>query len=201
MDLVAVAMLANLSVDVKKLNENLLLLAPELPLIDLSSATEDHLLQPYCIALINFSDTTTVPLRIATPADSYYELHIIPSDTGGTSGATDSPIFLYPNNTTYTDAFWVAEYWRNSSGFSHAYTNISAFKIGQAFSAVVAWITNRTQYKNVRAFTDVYGISTGWATIRVMSTDWRDTTTPWTSLGTVIFPQNSSGTIIVFRLR
>ena len=201
MDPIAVAMLANLSVDVKRINENLLLLAPELPLIDLSSATEDYLLQPYCIAIINFSNTTTVPLHIATPADSYYELHIIPSNTGGTSGATDSPIYLYPNNTTYTNAFWVAEYWRNSSGFSSAYTNISAFKVGQAFSAIVAWITSRTQYKNVRAITDVYGISTGWATIRPMSTDWRDTTTPWTSLGTIVFPQNSSGTIITFRLR
>jgi hypothetical protein len=201
MDPIAVAMLANLSVDVKRINENLLLLAPELPLIDLSSATEDYLLQPYCIAIINFSNTTTVPLHIATPADSYYELHIIPSNTGGTSGATDSPIYLLPNNTTYTNAFWVAEYWRNSNSHASAYTDISAFKIGQAFSAIVAWITNRTQYKNVRAITDVYGISTGWATIRPMSTDWRDTTTPWTSLGTIVFPQNSSGTIIIFRLR
>jgi len=199
MDPVALAMLANLSVDVKRLNENVLQL--NFPTVDLSSATTDYLLQPYFAAVITFSGVTEVPLHIATPADSYYELHIIPSNTGGTSGATDAPIYLLPNNTTYTNAFWVAEYWRNSSGFSHAYTNISAFKIGQAFSAVTAWITNRTQYKNVRAVTDVYGISTGWPTLRPMSTDWRDTTTPWTSLGTITFPQNSSGTILVFRLR
>jgi len=199
MDPVAVAMLANLSVDLKKLNENVTQL--NFPTIDLSSATTDYLLQPYFTAVINFSNATEVPLHIATPSDSYYELHIIPSNTGGTSGATGSPIYLLPNNTTYTNAFWVAEYWRNSDGLASAYTNISAFKIGQAFSAIVAWITNRTQYKNVRAITDVYGISTGWATIRPMSTDWRDTTTPWTSLGTIVFPQNSSGTIIIFRLR
>ena len=199
MDPVAVAMLANLSVDLKKLNENVTQL--NFPTIDLSSATTDYLLQPYFTAVINFSNATEVPLHIATPSDSYYELHIIPSNTGGTSGATDSPIYLYPNNTTYTNAFWVAEYWRNSNGLASAYTNISAFKVGQAFSAIVAWITNRTQYKNVRAITDVYGISTGWATIRPMSTDWHDTSTSWTSLGTIVFPQNSSGTIIVFRLR
>jgi hypothetical protein len=199
MDPIAVAMLANLSVDVKKLNENVLQL--NFPTVDLSSTTTDYLLQPYTAAVINFSDVNNVPLHIATPADSYYELHIIPSNTGGTSGATDSPIYLLPNNTTYTNAFWVAEYWRNSNGLASAYTNISAFKFGQAFSAIVAWITNRTQYKNVRAITNVYGISTGWATIRPMSTDWRDTTTSWTSLGTIVFPQNSSGTIIVFRLR
>jgi hypothetical protein len=199
MDPIAVAMLANLSVDVKKLNENVLQL--NFPTVDLSSTTTDYLLQPYIAAVINFSDVNNVPLHIATPADSYYELHIIPSNTGGTSGATDSPIYLLPNNTTYTNAFWVAEYWRNSSGLSSDYTNISAFKVGQAFSAIVAWITNRTQYKNVRAITDVYGISTGWPTIRPMSTDWRDTTTSWTSLGTIVFPQNSSGTIIIFRLR
>jgi hypothetical protein len=199
MDPVTVAMLANLSVDLKKLNENVTQL--NFPTIDLSSATTDYLLQPYFTAVVNFSNAAEVPLHISTPADSYYELHIIPSNTGGTSGATDSPIYLLPNNTTYTNAFWAAEYWRNSNGLASAYTNISAFKVGQAFSAIVAWITNRTQYKNVRAITDVYGISTGWPTIRLMSTDWHDTTTPWTSLGTIVFPQNSSGTIIVFRLR
>lgn len=201
MDPVAVAMLANLSVDVKRLNENLLLLAPELPLIDLSSATEDYLLQPHCIAIINFSNTSTVPLHIATPADSYYELHIIPSNTGGTSGARDTRAFLYPNNTTYENAFRLTQYWRSSAVFSHSSDTTYAFRIAHAFSAVVAWITNRTQYKNTRSIVDVYGTSTGWPAINVFCTDWRDTTTPWTSLGTIVFPQNSSGTIIVFRLR
>ena len=199
MDPIAVAMLANLSVDVKKLNENVLQL--NFPTVDLSSTTTDYLLQPYIAAVINFSDVNNVPLHIATPADSYYELHIIPSNTGGTSGATNGEIYLLPNNTTYTNAFWVAEYWRESGGFSHDYKCISAFKTGFAFSAVTAWITNRTQYKNIRTIVDIYGIPGSWPIIGVASTDWRDTTTPWTSLGTIVFPQNSSGTIIVFRLR
>jgi hypothetical protein len=168
--------------------------------IDLSNATEDYLLPPFSTAVINFSNKNSVPIHITTPADSYYELHIIPSNTGGTSGATDWEIYLLPNNTTYANAFWVAEYWRNSNDFLHNYKCISAIKVGYSFSAVTAWITNRTQYKNVRTIVDVYGLSNCWPLIGASSTDWRDTITQWTSLGTIIFPQITSGTIIIHRL-
>ena len=53
-------------------------------MVNLTNATQDYELQPYEIAYISFSNATTVPLRIATPNNSYYELHLIPSDTGRT---------------------------------------------------------------------------------------------------------------------
>jgi hypothetical protein len=177
-----------------------LLTALDLTLIDLSSATEDYLLQPGYTAIINFSNTTTVPLHIATPADSYYELHIIPSNTGGINIVPDSRVFLYPNNQAYTNAFRLVQIWRNINVFSNSSDNAPGFRIAQAFSAASAWIINRTQYKNVRTIFNVYGTSTGWPALVLTSTDWRNTTTPWTSLGSVVFPQNASGTIIVRRL-
>lgn len=46
----------------------------------------------------------------------------------------------------------------------------------------------------------IIGASYSYPDLNIFSTDWRDTTTPWTSLGTIVFPQPSSGYIIVRRL-
>jgi len=169
--------------------------------VNLTGATTDYELQVGQIAYISFTNVTQVPLHITTPNNSYYELHVIPSNTGGTSGGTDDNVYLYPNNTTYSDAFYSAEIWRIASGQSSSYPQNSAFVIGRAFSAITAWITNRTQYKNVRALLDYYGISNTYPAVRAISSDWRDTTTEWTSLGTIVFPQSTSGEILVFRAR
>ena len=169
--------------------------------VNLTGATTDYELQVGQIAYISFTDATQVPLHIATPNNSYYELHVIPSNTGGTSGGTDGNVFLYPNNTTYSGAFYTARLTRDGSGFAHDCPQSSAFIIGRAFSAITAWITNRTQYKNVRALIDYYGISNSYPGLRAMSSDWCDTTTEWTSLGTIVFPQSTSGEILVFRAR
>jgi len=169
--------------------------------VNLTGATTDFELQVGQIAYISFTDATQVPLHIATPNNSYYELHVIPSNTGGTSGGQSAPIYLYPNNTTYSGAFYYAEVCRNANGLSSVYDQHSAFRIGWAFSCITAWITNRTQYKNVRGVYDVYGRSADYPSLIAFSTDWRDTTTPWTSLGTIVFPQSTSGEILVFRAR
>ena len=169
--------------------------------VNLTGATADYELQVGQIAYISFTNVTQVPLHIATPNNSYYELHVIPSNTGGTSGGTAGVVFLYPNNTTYSNSFYCAEIWQNSNGLGSGYTQFSAFKIGFAISCITAWVTNRTQYKNVRCLTDNYGISTDWPVVATLSTDWRDTSTAWTSLGTIVFPQSTSGEILVFRAR
>jgi len=199
-DIFSILALANTDGDLRRLLWILdVLEAPVV--IDLSNAQQDYELQLHEVAYISFSDVTQVPLHIATPNDSYYELHVIPSNTGGTSGGTDGNVFLYPNNTTYSGAFYSAEIWRIASGQSSSYLQNSAFVIGRAFSAITAWITNRTQYKNVRSVLDYYGISNTYPAIRAISSDWRDTTTAWTSLGTIVFPQSTSGEILVFRAR
>ena len=171
--------------------------------INLTNATEDYFLKVGEEAYISFSNVTQVPLHIATQDGTYYEMHIIPSNTGGHSGGQGAPIYLYPNNTTYSGAFYYAEFYRSSSRLSTFYVQYSAFRIGWAFTCITAWITNRTQYKNVHAIYDMYGYSTGtnYPLLTVLSTDWRDTTTPWTSLGTIEFPQSSSGEILVRRLK
>jgi len=169
--------------------------------IDLTNATEDYFLKVGEEAYISFSNVTQVPLHIATQDGTYYEMHIIPSNTGGTSGGTLGAVYLYPNNTTYSDAFYYAQFFRSLYGFYSHHELYSAYRIGFLISCITAWVTNRTQYKNVRGIYDIYGVSFDYPTSHAFSTDWRDTTTAWTSLGTVVFPQSTSGEILVRRLR
>jgi len=167
--------------------------------VDLTNATSDYELQVGEEAYISFSNATSVPLRIATQSGTYYECHLICSNAYTISG-TSNPIFLNPNNTTYTNAFIYAEMVRSSSGFGSGYFTYSAFRCGWAFSNSTFFITNFTQYKNVKGLKDLYGISEGCPLIVAFSTDWRDATTAWTSLGTITFPQATSGYILVRRL-
>jgi len=169
--------------------------------IDLTNATEDYFLKVGEEAYISFSNVTQVPLHIATQDGTYYEMHIIPANTGGTNGGTYAPIYLYPNNTTYSNAFYYTEVIRNYNAMSSFYVQYSAFRIEYSFSCGTAWITNRTQYKNVHGIYDTYGLGETYPALAVFSADWCNTTTEWTSLGTVVFPQSTSGEILVRRLK
>jgi hypothetical protein len=168
--------------------------------VDLTGATSDYMLRVGEEAIINFTNATSVPLRIATQSGTYYECHLVCSNTGGTTGGTSAPIFLNPNNTTYTNAFVHAEIFRHSPGLGSNYNTHSAFRCGWTFTNSTFYITNYTQYKNLRGFYDIYGVSSNFPSITIFSTDWQNTTTQWTSLGTITFPQSTSGYILVRRL-
>jgi len=140
-------------------------------------------------------------LRIATQSGTYYECHLVCSNTGGTSGSSAGGVFLNPNNTTYSNAFVFSTVYKDSnSSVSSDYVTHSAFRCGWAFANTTFYITNYTQYKNLRGFYDSYGTSPTFPATLIFSTDWRDTTTQWTSLGTITFPQSTSGYILVRRL-
>lgn len=168
--------------------------------VDLSNATSDYNLDVNQEAIINFSKATSVALHIATQSGTYYEMHLICSNTGGTSGGSTNPAYLNPNNTTYSNGFLYMEQVVNRSGGSSNKATYSAFRVGWGFPNATIFITNYTQYKNVRGFYDINGTSNEFPTIDIFSTDWQDTSTAWTSLGTVSFPQSSSGYILVRRL-
>ena len=125
---------------------------------------------------------------------------LVCSNTGGTSGGGNAPVYLNTNNTTYSDSFVYAEAIRSSGEGRLNYTTYSAFRCGWSFTSSFFYITNFVQYKNVKGIYDIYGLSYDYPSVSVFSTDWRDTTTPWTSLGTITFPQSTSGYIIVRRL-
>ncbi len=168
--------------------------------VNLTDAISDYMLQVGEEAIINFTNAASVPLNIATQSETYYEVHLICSNAGGSSGANASGVFLNPNNTTYTNAFTEVLYFRHTSSSGNGSNTHSAFRCGLGFTNGTYYITNFTQYKNVRGFYNVYGIATGNPYVVIFSSDWRNTTLAWTSLGTFTFPQSTSGYIIVKRL-
>lgn len=168
--------------------------------VDLTNASSDYNLQVGEEAIINFNNATSVPLHIATQSGTYYETHLICNNTGGTSGASSNPVFLNPNNTTYSNAFTYEEYYRNSGGSGSNSITYSALRIGWSYTNNTCYITNYTQYKNARGICDLYGVSNSYPALVIFSVDWNDTSTAWASLGTITFPQSSSGYILVRRL-
>jgi hypothetical protein len=169
--------------------------------VDLTNTTSDYMLQVGEEAYISFSNTTSVPLRIATQSGTYYECHLVCSNPGGTSGGVNADVYLNPNNTTYSGSFGYSEVFQIASRLGGSYaTTLSAFRCGRAVASSVFYITNFTQYKNVKGIYDIYRISNTYPSVTTFSADWRDTTTPWNSIGTITFPQLTSGYVLVRRL-
>jgi hypothetical protein len=169
--------------------------------VNLTGATSDYELQVGEEAYIEFSNATTVLLRIATSSGTLYEVDLVSSNTGGTSGANDWPVFLNPNNTIYSNAFMYSQIYVRSEGLGYNYINYSGFRIGHAFSQVRCVIMNFTQIKSIIGHYNSWGVTTSYPWLFTFVTNWRDTTTPWTSLGTIVFPQPTSGYILIRRLR
>jgi len=164
--------------------------------VNLSSATSDYSLSVGQVAYISFTNTTSVPLHIATTNGTYYELNLV---YNGTSGS-NTPVYLNPNNTTYSNAFTYFQYWVGtpaSPGYN--VTTISAFWIGESNQGAQSiFISNFTTLKTIRDFEIDEG--SGFYYMRVSANLWNDTTTSWTSLGTVTFPQATTGYVLVRRL-
>lgn len=160
---------------------------------------QDYPLQVGEVAKISFSNVTSQPLRIAIPNDSEYNMWIMPN-VGSTSGGTSNTVSLYPNNTTYANAFGFACYFLNSSGNGTDYVTYSAFRLGWRWGHGFCVIRAKLEVKSILGIFDVYGGGVGYPDLQVFCTDWRNNTTAWTSLGTIVWPQTTSGYVLVQRI-
>jgi hypothetical protein len=173
--------------------------------VDLTGATSDYFLQVGEEAIINFTNTTSVPLRIATQSGTLYNLYIYLSSPSFAQGnGIVGSAFLSPNNINYTDAFYKSGALWDSSGNGAAYGGvISAFElIGNCYPAnCFSIIYNELKHKSTTSISVHAGVSsTNYARWQHVNCVWNDYTTQWTSLGTITFPTSSSGYILVRRL-
>lgn len=172
------------------------------PIAYYAANEQDYELKVGEVAKITFDVTASpyqVPLRIKTMDGTYYEFHLIPGNTGGTSGASGNN-YLLPNNTTYTNKFVTAAMYRDNINHSSWYATVSAFSINSYFAFNIFYVTNRTVYKGIISFVNEYGTGNTYPDIVCSGQNWRDTTTEWTSLGTVQFGCAQKGTILIRRL-
>jgi len=165
--------------------------------VDLTGATSDYNLQVGEESYISFSNTTSVPLRVGiASATSLFLLFVyitvrVSSNVG--------PAKLAPNNTLVSSAFTRAEWELNSDGASGSATGST-----DAFELCLWEPSNIFAFCNIasRVVNFIYGrtMTDNKSRLGIGTSVWTNTTTAWTSLGTIIFAQNLSGYILVRRL-
>jgi hypothetical protein len=163
--------------------------------VNLTSATSDYFLSVGQVAYISFTNTSSVPLHIATTNGTYYEMNVVCNNTTGNNGF----VYLNPNNTSYNNAFSYVEYWIYQNGANIVRSTLSAFCIGSDTPVSTVFLSNYTTFKNSRELQ--VEMATSYANVlRIGGCVWLDATTSWTSLGTIIFPTANSGYVLVRRL-
>lgn len=166
--------------------------------IDLTTATTDYQLSVGETATITYTSATSVPLHVAT-AEGVYEIEIFGSNTNySTTGGQG----LQPNNQSISNGVTrTIETQLTSTAFNHYYsTNSTALPIAVHICnyAKATVITKTTQKIAISSCIASYAAVEDYKYDRVCM--WTDTTTVWSSLGTINFIIPQSGTILIRRI-
>lgn len=153
------------------------------------------------VAKITFNNESSKALRIATQNGTAYKMQILCSNNKGTSGGVGNN-YLNPNNTTYSSAFRDRMIYQiEGSATPGAQSGTTdAFRLFALFININALIVNFTTSKSVIYDGEIWGSSSYLGNPFIAVSSWQDTTTAWTSLGTLVFGQNTSGYVLVQRI-
>lgn len=147
-------------------------------------------------AYIDVSGATTVPLHVATGDNQLFDIRMTLQGGGNTASA----VTFNPNNTTYAAAF-------GHQGYSSSSTGATTTVNGSGESNFVIF-TGDVNYCFVTASTktiakiismDCYGDDSNLQDKLNAGAQWSNTTTAWTSLGTLNFPLGVTGRIWIRR--
>ena len=175
--------------------------AAYLDTIDNTGATSDLVLGIGQSAKSSFTAATSMPLHIACGDGQIYELKIVGSYT---LAAASTPSYLQPNNAVpATNNFGVRQLWATSTTTGGAGVGAAdgGFRLeGGGASILESTATLFTSTANKKAI-----VHTGNSTSTVsyffsIAVEWVDTTTVWSSLGTVIVPNAETCVITVTRI-
>lgn len=154
-------------------------------------------LAPGEIAYLDYSLQTIVPLRIRTE-EGLYEVDIIGDIS--VSGAVDQDVFFRPNDSEQTGIIQHRQYQIVSATITGQYSNRTNFIIGnQNIGFVNLKMSTFTKTKCCNSMENSRRIATANYLSSTGTHMWTDTTTPWTSLGTIIFPFAQSGKVVIRR--
>jgi hypothetical protein len=175
--------------------------------INNSAAVSDVALRIGQTAYVDFSSSTSVPLHIATGDNQMYEMTILSDGNQSTTGST----LLLPNNTTYTNFFLALVVSCNGTATgSSAYYNGMYLLGSVALRHSKSWISTKTTAKSINSTIYANGAGSSSGLFNVSSScGWQatasnngnsDTTTLWTSLGTLSFSAAATGRAYVKRV-
>jgi len=172
------------------------ILAASPPVHDNTGASSDYALAVGETAKITFTSTTSVPLHIST-SQGEYEITILGASNIGTS---DSFTSLQANNANQSSGSFVSDSYgeqSNQAFWGASGTDVVAYiGVGGIIRATVR-VSTFTTCKAMCS--TVHGKRTN-RQVSTTNTYWNDTTTSWTSLGTIKFSISQSGTIIIRRI-
>lgn len=163
--------------------------------LDVSNYTIDYYLRRGETAIVNYSASTSVPLHIKT-VEGMYEV-IIHGDKSITPST--GRVVLKANNTNYSGAVYQStRYGTGTNTDSYWQGTFDNFWVAEG-RCDLAKLEISTITKTKASLVQ----STGYTTFRapvIGNSSWEDTTTAWTSLGTITFPFAQSGTILIRRI-
>jgi hypothetical protein len=172
---------------------------------DVTSVSPDMTLAIGEKAYVTASGATSIPLNIATEDGQVYELTMTGTASVGVSSAFAA---LLPNNTPYSNCFHYMSLWGHATNHGSGvgfYDSLLLDIAGSSPSSVRATIWTSTAAKRVQSQVDELCLTSSYWT-GLVSTRWTqesseydDTTTPWTSLGTISLPYAWTGTITIER--
>jgi hypothetical protein len=164
--------------------------------VDLTNATSDYNLQlgEEAYYVWNTNTSLLLPLRIAVSGLLYQLIVLVPRTSSGIY------LFLHPNNTTYTSAFQRTAIYPSGSNEAvyNWKINISVMFYEQVGGGgmLVSLLQTMTTNKGEMHFITAQHTALGFSLYTVGSHRWNDTSTVWSSLGTLRI-ENSNGTLIV----
>jgi len=156
---------------------------------------------------VTASAATSVPLNIATASGQIYEITM----TGNLTSHNPSTFtMLEPNNSPVTNKFFYNSIFAsegapgNNAGYANGFA-LEAVALNPLSARVTVWTS--TAQKRVESTYDCFAgaphyytgiVSSRWLTTASTATT-DDTTTLWTSLGTIVLPYAWTGTVTVER--
>ena len=167
------------------------LLSNYLTPINNTSASSDLSLGVGQSAFIKVSAGLTVPLHIATASGQVYEVSL-----NGQVVNSAAQAYLNPNNTNYGSVFFYREVYGADTtiGANAAAATVGILlSIGSAQFETLSRIFTNTVGKSAISMSG--GSSTIHSYVGVMASEWQDTSTLWSSLGSISFGAQGTGTI------
>lgn len=147
-------------------------------------------------AFVTYTAATSVPLGIAVTTGQLYELIIAGVYAAPASAAYG---YLKPNNTDTGAGAVERAYHYAGTGTNNAADTTTNFTVTSSLTIMSRSIINTTTATK-SLLSDFFEYQTGGRYIFTAGSRWTDTTTAWTSLGTLVFSEAQSGKAIIRRL-
>lgn len=165
--------------------------------IDVTNFSTDYPLRRGETAVVKYSGATSVPLHIKT-VDGVYEISIFAKSLA--TSPTNNNVYLSPNNTTYTNA--IKSQHTDITGTSVTTGLETRSTFGLSYAGLIQSkhsISTDTLGKSILT-QGLFKYNSGAYQTHIVNEYWDDTTTVWSSLGTITLPYAQSGTILIRRI-